>query len=646
VRKGSVYRRWWLLVTLLLLGCVAAPGIRAATLSGYVEPPELDALVQTGALPPIAERLPEHPLIVDLAALGREPGRHGGEWRMLIHSNKDVKLLAVYGYARLVGYDEKYELVPDLLESFEVEDGRIFTFHLRKGHRWSDGQPFTSEDFRYYWENVANNEELSPSGPPRELVIAGEKARFEILDAWTVRYSWSQPNPFLLPAIAGPAALYLYRPAHYLRQFHKTYGAPALGDDKKALRNWAAKHNNLDNQYKSDNPDLPTLEPWVSVTKPPATRYVAKRNPYFHRVDAQGLQLPYIDQIVLTVADSKLIPAKVGAGEVDLQARALNFADYTFLKEGEKRNNYTVALWRTSNGSHLALYPNLTISDPAWRALFRDVRFRRALSLAINRHQINQVLYYGLGIEGGNSVLPESVVYDEGTQPCWCRHDTEQAKRLLDEMGLKQDEDGWRLLPDGQPLEIIVETAGEDTEQTDVLELVRDDWEAIGIKLFTKPSQREVFRNRIYAGETQMSIWAGLEYGLATPDMNPAELAPTLQTSLQWSQWGQHYETMGQAGEPADVPAAAELLSLHRAWLFSTSTDERRELWRRMLTLYTDNVFTIGLIAGVLQPVVISNRLHNVPKKAVYSWEPGSHFGVYRPDTFWFDATEQMAQKN
>jgi peptide/nickel transport system substrate-binding protein len=395
--------------------------------------------------------------------------------------------------------------------------------------------------------------------------------------------------------------------------------------------------------YKADNPDLPTLEPWFNTTKPPATRFVAKRNPYFHRIDENGLQLPYIDQLTLTVADSKLIPAKVGSGEVDLQARALNFSDYTFLKEGEKRNDYTVRLWQTSSGAHLALYPNLTITDEVWRKLFRDVRFRRALSLGINRHQINQVLYYGLGLETGNSVLPQSPVYDAAF-PCWCEFDPEQANALLDDVGLTQRNDqGIRLLPNGQQLEIIVETAGEETEQTDVLELVRDDWAELGIKLYTKPSQREVFRNRIFAGETQMSIWAGLENGLPTPDMSPAELAPTMQTSLEWSQWGQYYETMGQAGEAPDLPEAVELLKLHDQWLDSTNSEARHGIWHRMLEIYTGNVFTIGLIAGVLQPVVVSNRMHNVPVEGVFSWDPGAHFGIYRPDTFWFDPADQVA---
>jgi peptide/nickel transport system substrate-binding protein len=631
------------LLACLLLGLAATHAALADT-PIFLEPPALEAKVRAGTLPPVAMRLPEHPLVYDVKAHEREPGRYGGEWRTLIYSAKDVKLLTVYGYARLVGYNERFELVPDILEAVTIEDGRVFTLKLRKGHKWSDGAPFTAEDFRYYWEDVANNEELSPSGPPRELVIEGEPAKVEILDELTVRYSWSHRNPFFLPALASPAPLFIYRPAHYLKQFHTRYGvleeAGKKGAGKKdsAMRNWAAKHNNLDNMYKFDNPDLPTLGPWINTTRPPATRFVARRNPYFHRVDEVGHQLPYIDQVTLTIADSKLIPAKAGAGESDLQARSLAFSDYTFLKEGEKRNNYTVRLWHTANAAHLALYPNLTIADPVWRGVLRDVRFRRALSLATNRHEINQVMYYGLGLEGGNTVLPGSPLYTPDYRMRWCQYDPGLANQLLDEMGLdKRADDDIRLLPDGRRAEIIIETAGEDTEQTDVLELVRDAWLKIGIKVFTKPSQREVFRNRIYAGETLMSIWAGMENGLVIPDMSPGEYAPTMQTSLQWSQWGQHYETSGQAGEPPDLPEAKELLELNERWLNSISTDERRTIWQRILTIHASEVFTIGLIGGVLQPILISNRMHNVPAEGIYNWDPGAHFGLYHPDIFWFD---------
>ena len=618
------------------LGLASLP----AAARGYIEPPMFEPLVAAGALPAVAERLPTRPRVVPMDGEKKRIGRHGGQWRMLIHRSKDVKMFAVYGYARLVCYTEALDLVPDIAEAVTVDEGRVFTIELRKGHRWSDGHPFTSEDFRYYWEDVARNEELSPSGPPRALLVDGEPPVFEVIDATTIRYTWSRPNPFFLPALAAAAPLYIYRPAHYLKQFHARYKTAGEAEATKSsrLRNWAAEHNNNDNLYKFDNPDLPTLQPWVNGTRPPATRFVGVRNPYFHRVDPEGRQLPYIDEVAMTVVDGKLIPAKAGSGEVDLQARSLNFSDYTFLKEGEERHGFAVRLWRTASGAHLALFPNLNAKDAAWRALFRDVRFRRALSLGIDRHEINQVLYYGLGIEANNTVLPRSPLYKADYAERWAGHDPDQANALLDEMGLvERGGDDVRLLPDGRPLEIIVETAGEDTEQADVLDLIRDGWAALGIKLFTKPSQRQVFRNRIFAGETQMSIWSGYENGIPTADMSPAEYAPTRQISLQWPRWGQHYETSGAAGEPPDLAPARALLDLYRAWTGSVERAGRARIWHEILRINAENVFTIGLVSGVLQPVLIGNALRNVPDEAMYSWNPGAHFGIYMPDTFWFD---------
>ena len=463
--------------------------------------------------------------------------------------------MVVYGYARLVGYNEKLELVPDILKAVDVEDGRIFTLHLRKGHRWSDGEPFTSEDFRYWWEDVANNEALSPTGPPPELFVDGELPKVEFPDPLTVRYSWSKPNPFFLPALAQATPLFIYMPAHYLKQFHESYADPkklaAMVEETQA-RDWAQLHGRKDDMYKFDNPDLPTLQPWRPTTPPPAERFVFERNPYFHRVDAKGQQLPYIDRVVLDVVDDKLIPIKTGAGETDLQSRGLFFKHYTFLKESEKRSGLVTYLWKTARGAHLALYPNLNATDEVWRKLFRDVRFRRALSLAVDRDEINQILYFGLGQGGNNTVLPQSPLYKPEYREEWADYDLAKANALLDEIGLtKRSDDGLRLLPDGRPMELVVETAGEETEQTDVLELVEETWRKIGIKIHSKPSQREVLRNRIFSGETLMSIWYGIENGIPSADMSPAEFAPTSQQQLQWPMWGQYLRDQGRGGRAA-----------------------------------------------------------------------------------------------
>ncbi len=615
----------------------AAPA--AAEGQRYVEPPALVQEVSGLRLPPVAARLPRQPLVVDLAAEGKEPGQYGGTLSMIMGRDKDTRQMVVYGYARLVGYRPgDFELVPDLAAAVEVEEDRVFTFTLREGHRWSDGEPFTTEDFRYFWDDVANNPALSPTGPPAELVVDGVPATVEILSPTVVRYSWPKPNPEFLPALAGARPLYLYRPAHYLRQFHADHADPAALEKRVTegrQRNWSALHNRVDSMYQFDNPRLPTLQPWMAVTEPPSDRFVYRRNPYFHRVDPVGHQLPYIDEVVFLVAAPGLIPTKTGAGESSLQARYLSFDDYTFLRQSETRSGYETYLWRTAYGAHLALYPNLNAEDPVWRALMRDARFRRALSMAIDRHEINEVIYYGLALDGNDTLLPTSPLYRDGLRERWATYDPEAANALLDAIGLtERDSRGVRLLPDGRPAEIVIETAGESSEQTDVLELIHDRWMAVGIKLYSRPTQRTVFRNRVFAGKTLMSIWSGIENGLATADTSPQAFAPTDQNQYMWPKWGQHYQTGGAAGEAPDLPEARRLMELYKVWRTVDSRPERIAVWDEMLAIWADQVFTIGLVAGVLQPVVVDLELHNVPVQGVYAWEPGAHFGLYRPDTF------------
>jgi peptide/nickel transport system substrate-binding protein len=624
------------LAFLVLLAFLAGAAPPAAAQAKFIETPIFAEDVKAGKLPPVAKRLPETPLVVKFGA-GTEPGQHGGSLNMLIGRSRDVRMLVVYGYARLVGYEQNFNIVPDILESMEAKGERVFTMKLRKGHRWSDGQPFTTDDFRYFWEDVANNKELSPTGPPSDLLVNGEAPKVEIIDQQTVRYSWSKPNPDFLPRMAGASPLFIFRPAHYLKQFHRKYNKKAIESDIAGAmkRGWAAVHNREDNMYQFDNPKLPTLQPWMNITKPPADRFVAVRNPYFHRVDTNGRQLPYIDRVVLAVAEGKLIPAKTGAGESDLQARDIQFNNFTFLKKGEKTNNYRTLLWKTARGSHFALFPNLNVNDPVWRQVLRDPRFRRALSLAIDRSQVNQVLYFGLAAEGNNTVVAESPLYKKEYQTRWAQFDKKAAQKLLDEAGLKRGPDGVRKLSDGRPLEIIVETAGESTEQTDVLEMIRESWREVGVKLFPKPSQREVLRNRVFSGEALMSVWTGIENGLANPDISPEELAPTSQQQLQWPKFGQYFETSGKAGEAPDIPEAAELMTLNAQWRDAATREERAKIWHRMLQIHADQQFVIGVVSGVAQPIVVRNTLKNVPEKGIYNWDPGAFFGIYRPDSFW-----------
>ena len=620
---------------LIALALLVAPAAFAE------EPPSLAAAVAAGKLPPLAQRLPKVPRVVDVARTGWSPGRYGGDLRMLMAKDRDIRMLVVYGYARLVGYDERLRLAPDLLQSIDNDGNRIFTLHLRAGHRWSDGQPFTAEDFRYFWEDVANNKDLSPFGLPRALLVDGRGPKFEVLDATSVRYTWDAPNPQFLTALAGPSPLFIYRPAHYLRQFHARYvGLDAANARAVAAgsRNWAGLHQKLDEQFRNDNPDLPTLEPWINTTPLPTTRFVLVRNPYFHRVDRDGHQLPYIDRVTVNITDDKLIPARAGAGSVDLQARYLRFDNYTFLKQAEARNRYRVYLWEKAIGSQVALYPNLNAEDPVWRNLMRDARFRRALSLGIDRHELNEVVYFGLGKESANTVLPRSSLYRPEFRNAWAEFDVKRANGLLDAIGLaRRNEDGIRLLPDGRPMELIVDTSGESTEETDVLELIRDTWRQLGIAMFARPSQREVFRKRVFSGKSMMSVWSGLNNGVPTPEMSPAELAPTTQEQLEWPMWGQYYEQNGKGGEKPPLPEVQELVRLYGEWRKASTDDERERAWLRMLAIHADQVYTIGTVTHALQPVLVSDDLRNVPPDGIFSWDPGAYFGMYHADAFWFD---------
>jgi peptide/nickel transport system substrate-binding protein len=616
--------------------CVLMP-MHAQAIPALVETEALRSDVSAGKLPPIGQRIPATPVLSEYNKDILSAGKQGGTLRMLIASARDVRMLYVFGYARLVTYDRNLKIVPDILESVDVEDGRVFTLKLRKGHRWSDGHPFTTEDFRYFWEDVALNKALSPTGPPIDLLVDGQPPVVEVLDSLTVRYSWPKPNPDFLPRLAGASPLLIYRPAHFLKKYHEKYGARERRDDgRKKRRTWASEHNKVDAMYRFDNPDQPTLQPWMNTVRPPADRFVALRNPYFHRIDQDGHQLPYIDRVEMVIVDDKLIPAKTGTGESDLQARGLRFGDYTFLKRNEARNQFRTLLWRSGKGTQFGLFPNLNVNDPVWRSLLRDVRFRRALSLAIDRSLINQVLYFGLAMEGNNTVLAESPLFKSEYRTAWARYDKKAARALLDELGLKKGVDGIRKLPDGRPLEIIVETAGESTEQIDILELIRETWREVGIKIFVKPTQRDSFRKRVFSGETMMAVWTGLENAIPSEDMSPDDLAPVSQQQLQWPKFGQYYETQGRLGTAPDMPEAAELLKLYAAWRNAANADERTRIWHRMLKIHAEQQFVIGTVSGVPQPVVARTNLMNVPEKGLYNWDPGAYFGIYRIDSLWF----------
>ena len=623
------------LLLITALGVMLPTGTLPMGTLAAEEPPSLAVEVAAGRLPPLAERLPAVPRRDVPARADWQSGRYGGTLRTLTRTGRDPRDLNLLGYARLVVWDVDFHLLPDILAAVEVEQGRSFTLRLRPGHRWSDGQPFTAEDFRFWWQDVALHPVLSPDGLPQELLVEGAPPRFEVIDEITLRYSWDKPNPRFLPALAATSPLQIFAPAHYLKPFHLDH-APAGSLDANT---WARDLRRLDRPFRLDNPARPTLLPWRNTTQPPAERYVAVRNPYFHRVDDRGRQLPYIDRVVIARSQAKLIPAQAAAGESDLQARGLSLADVPLLSAAQAKGTIALNLWPIGRGSQLALYPNLNAADPALRDLLQQADFRRALSLAVDRAEISRALYKGLGLPGANTLLPQSPLYQPARRALWAAYDPAQASHLLDGLGLAaRDGDGVRQRPDGRRLTLVVEAGDSDPSEVDVLQLIAETWRGIGVELVIRSSNRQTFRRRIESGEVPLSIFYGLANGLARPAMSPRELAPSGERQPNWPLWGLYQKTAGRAGEPPTLPAVQRLVGLYDAWALAEDEATQAAAWREMLDINAEEVFSIGLLGALPQPVVSHPRLRNLPAAAPYLYDPGAYFGRTRPDTFWFDA--------
>jgi peptide/nickel transport system substrate-binding protein len=625
----------------LLFSPLCDAALAADPVAAIRETPMLADRVKGESLPPAARRIPEQPRVVRTFAGDDGPGRQGGQLTMLVSGTRDTVLMTIYSYTRLIVYDGTFKLKPDILESYESNEGREFTFMLRAGHKWSDGHPFTTEDFRFLWEDIASNADLSPSGPPDELLVDSKPPKVDIIDDRTIKYSWDRPNPYFIESQARAAPLFLFAPAHYLKKFHPRYSdAAGIADAAKANqqgRNWVqAFRRRVDSMFANDNVDMPSLNPWVLTTPPPAQRYIFERNPYYHRIDEKGQQLPYADRVIFAVTTPNLIAAKAGLGEADLQARYLKIRDYTFLQNSAKSSGVRVRLWEFGSGSQLALYPNLNTNDAEWRKLFRDVRFRRALSMAIDREELNQVVYLGLATPSNNTIMPRSELFKPEYATRWARYEPQAASRLLDEIGLtKRDANAIRLRPDGRSAIIVVESQSELTEEADALKLIADHWRRIGIKMLVKLQTFENFWLRTTSGEAMMTAYAGIFSAVPIPNTSPREFAPTMQGGLQWPKWGMYVASKGKQGEECDMPEARKLLDDVREWEHAADEVGRRRAWEKILQTNASQVFSIGTVNGIRQPIVVGPKIRNVPKEGFYGWDPGGYIGLYQPDTFW-----------
>lgn len=582
------------------------------------EAPMLQEKVANGELPPLDERLPEDPFVVTPV---HEIGQYGGTWRQAVTGWNAWALWYYDIKVNEVRYTPDFTtIIPVLLKDYEVSDDlKVYTFYLRHGIKWSDGDPYDADDYAFWWNDVVLNDELMPGKPP-EFMAGGELAKFEVLDQYTIRFTFSVPYALFLDQLAqprywGPLAL----PSHYLKQFHPNYTSEdelSAVMAEKGFDTWTDLFNTMN--YAGGNPDLPALEAWKALDPDTGTVQHFVRNPYFWQVDTDGNQLPYIDYIeVQLLQDSEACLLKALAGEVDFQWRNIASLDnYTVVLENAYKGNYHIVPTSPSNANLYSIYFNYTIEDPVKNALFNDLRFRQALSYAINRQQINDLLQKGMAPPSQISPPARDPAYVEETALIYTEYDIDKANELLDAIGLPWDAaHQWRLDPAGNKLEFekIFYTTWP-KHQAEAQDLIAQSWALIGIKVNNKALEQSLWAAQMLGGQYEMSAKAVEIGGTPYLPLGTQSLFPI--DEYWWTEpaWGRWLASGGAQGvePPAEVK---RLYNLYFDFLNTTDPAERLAIEKDAFALFAKNLLSIGVLSRSDREIfsVVSNRFRNVP---------------------------------
>ncbi|MCB0065027.1 MAG: ABC transporter substrate-binding protein, partial [Caldilineaceae bacterium] len=481
-----------------------------AATGAYQESPMLAEKVASGELPPVDERLPQEPLVLEPV---EEIGQYGGTWR----SVDDDSL----GWTRQTSMVEPYlkwerdgnGMRPNILESWEWnEDATELVVTYRAGIKWSDGEPLTVDDYLFWWNDMVLDEDV-PVGPPGGTMVGGEVMQVEKIDDFTLKYTFAAPNPLFLENHSRGhyhSAAFIV-PAHYLQQFHPKYNAEM--EDANEL----VDRYNPGSRYHY--PDMPTFGPWMLVEYQSGQRAAFERNPYYWKVDTAGNQLPYIDRLEVEITEgnpTEVVALKAIAGELDIQVRDLSLQDVPLVMENAEAGDYRVIMWNRGDFAWPWLILMYDYPDEGIVDLMYTQPFRQALSYAIDRDRINNITSLGLATPRQFALSPESPEFQseagKAAYQAWASsyadHDPDQAAALLDEIGVVDaDGDGFRDRPDGTPLELIVDMSANDTKTIDAMDLIKEDWEAIGIKTALNPISGDVLNQRAQAGEIMIRAW-------------------------------------------------------------------------------------------------------------------------------------------
>jgi len=607
-------------VGVILLGvAVCLLGTTSALAMKYNESPMLKTKVAAGLLPPVEERLPEEPKVLSAERnevpkenLDFEIGQYGGMLRM-VHPDVDWDAFVfcllnepLISGPGILGEDIK----GNILKDFEVsEDEKVFTFHMRKGLKWSDGVPVTTEDVLFAYEDVLLNEKLTPVFP-RWLKAAnkgdGEPMKLEVIDDYTFRISFTEPYggfPVQLAIASWRGYTDLLKPKHYLKKFHPRYTPleelePLIKKEGLTKGEWWTLFNRKDHaNWEFTNRTaigFPVLTPFMIVK---ATQEVAtfERNPYYFKVDSAGNQLPYIDKIRTVLADPEMCTMKIVAGEVNFAAGGHGgtaLQNLPLYKENAEKGGYRVELL-DMHVSPADISLNLTYPDPVWRKVVRDVRFRKALNMAINREEIVDAVY--LGFAEPATAVPN--IYNP-----------EEANRLLDEIGLdKRDADGWRLGPDGKTFVIPFEISAASPDLVPVTELVVEYFKAVGIKTTMKVIDNALRAERKNANELQAQVfWTSLPVWHNFAGFLAGDIT-------SWPLWDRWYNTGGKEGEepPADVKRFLDLVSDSLV----VGPEKRQEVINEYRRLLYENIYFMPTVEKAKYPVIVAKNMGNIPHK-------------------------------
>lgn len=588
----------------------------------FNEAPMLSKLVKAGQLPPVDQRLPPEPVVVTPVD---KIGSYGGNMRRAYTGLSDLVGARRLLYDPLVRWSPDYKIIPNLALKWDVDDqGRVFTFHLAKGVRWSDGQPFTADDILFSVEDIFYDKELTPS-VPKWLSPTDTPPKVSKIDDYTIRFEFEKPYSIFLEQLACPHAMALVtRPKHYLKQFHKKYADPekleALVNQKKAST-WVKLFQEVSDLQRAPfvETDLPSLCAWITKVPAPAKRFEMVRNPYYWKVDTAGNQLPYIDSVTHDLqAESQTIVLKAIAGEIDMQGRRLGgMQNSVLLLASVGQGKYRLVPKASTASVGLLLAPNLNHRDPVMKQILSDSRFRKALSHAINRNEINKIVYRGKGIPRQAAPLKESEFYNESYEKAYTEYDHGKASALLDDMGLKLGPAGKRMRPDGEPLRISLDVMVSIQTWVDIAEIVASNFKSLGIDTEVKSESMELFRQRTQTAAHDIALWSG-DGGIECL-LDPRWYFPYSSESLNAPLYAQWFQTGGKKGEEPP-PVIKEIMETYNQILSTPSSEKKKELFGKIMAANEENLWVVGLVHDPPDYYVVAKNMFNVPKKDFQSW--------------------------